>query len=379
MTDETLELAMELIRRPSITPHDAGCQALIAACLERLGFAIHRLRFGEVDNLWATHGTGKPLFAFAGHTDVVPPGPRAAWLCDPFAAVVRDGLLYGRGAADMKSSLAAFVTAAERFVRRHPRHPGTLALLLTADEEGPAINGTVKVVEWLSLQGVKIDYCLIGEPTSVEVLGDTIKHGRRGSLSGRLTVCGIQGHVAYPHLARNPIHQLAPALAELAATEWDCGDADFPATSFQVSNIHGGTGADNVIPGEVEVLFNFRFSPVLTEERLRTRVEEILQRHGLDYRLAWSLSGQPYLTRGRTLIEAVRAALRAELGIEPELSTSGGTSDGRFIAPTGAEVVELGPSNATIHKVNECVRVEEPERLACVYLQVMENIFTKNQ
>lgn len=374
MTDKTLELAMELIRRPSVTPDDAGCQALLASYLERLGFAIHRLRFGEVDNLWATHGSGKPLLAFVGHTDVVPPGPRAAWSSDPFTATVRDGLLYGRGAADMKSSVAAFVTAAERFIARHPRHPGTLALLLTSDEEGPAINGTAKVVEWLSRQGVKIDYCVVGEPTSVNVLGDTIKHGRRGSLSGRLTVRGIQGHVAYPHLARNPIHQLAPALAELVATEWDCGSEDFPATTFQVSNLHGGTGAENVIPGEVEVWFNFRFSPAVTEEGLRARVEEILQRHGLNYRLAWTLSGRPYLTRGRTLIEAVRAALRAELGIETQLSTSGGTSDGRFIAPTGAEVVELGPLNATIHQVNECVPAEDPQRLARIYLRIMENI-----
>lgn len=374
MTDKTLELAMELIRRPSVTPDDAGCQALLASYLERLGFTIHRLRFGEVDNLWATHGSGKPLLAFAGHTDVVPPGPRAAWSSDPFAANVRDGLLYGRGAADMKSSVAAFVTAAERFVERHPQHKGTLALLLTSDEEGPAINGTAKVVEWLSRQGVKMNYCVVGEPTSVKVLGDTIKHGRRGSLSGRLTVRGIQGHVAYPHLARNPIHQLAPALSELTATEWDRGNADFPATSFQVSNIHGGTGADNVIPGEVEVRFNFRFSPAVTEQELRARVEQILQRHGLDYHLVWTLSGQPYLTRGRTLIEAVRAAVRAELGVEAQLSTSGGTSDGRFIAPTGAEVVELGPLNATIHQVNECVPVEVPQRLASVYLRIMENI-----
>ncbi len=374
MTDKTLELAMALIRRPSVTPHDAGCQALVAASLEQLGFAIHPLRFGEVDNLWATHGQGSPLLVFAGHTDVVPPGPRAAWASDPFEPVVRDGRLYGRGAADMKSSVAAFVTAAERYVRARPDHPGTLALLLTSDEEGPAVDGTAKVVEWLQGRHVKIDYCVVGEPTSNERLGDTIKHGRRGSLSGRLVVRGVQGHVAYPQLARNPVHQLAPALAELATEIWDRGDEDFPPTSFQVSNIHGGTGADNVIPGEVEVRFNFRFSPAVTEQGLRARVEEILARHGLEYRLEWTLSGQPYLTREGRLIEVLRAAIRAELGVETALSTSGGTSDGRFIAPTGAEVVEFGPLNATIHKVDEHVAVEDPERLARVYYKVIEKI-----
>jgi succinyl-diaminopimelate desuccinylase len=375
MTDETLELAMALIRRPSVTPQDAGCQTLVAARLERLGFTIHRLRFGEVDNLWATHGSGSPLLVFAGHTDVVPPGPRDDWASDPFEPVVRDGRLYGRGAADMKSSVAAFVTAAERYAAARPAHPGTLALLLTSDEEGPAVDGTVKVLEWLERQRVQIDYCVVGEPTSSERLGDTIKHGRRGSLSGRLVVRGIQGHVAYPQLARNPIHQLAPALAELAAAQWDHGDEDFPPTSFQVSNIHGGTGADNVTPGEVEVRFNFRFSPAVTEQALRSRVEAILARHGIDYRLEWTLSGRPYLTRGRRLVEALRAAIRAELGVEAALSTSGGTSDGRFIAATGAEVVEFGPLNTTIHKVNEHVSVEDPARLARVYLKVIENIF----
>lgn len=366
---------MELIRRPSVTPQDAGCQALIAASLERLGFTVRRLRFGEVDNLWASRGTGKPLFAFAGHTDVVPPGPLAAWASDPFEPVIRDGRLYGRGAADMKSSLAAFVTAIEDFLARHPRHPGTLALLLTSDEEGRAVDGTAKVVEWLKEHGVGIDYCVVGEPTSTQTLGDTIKHGRRGSLNGRLVVRGVQGHVAYPHLARNPIHQLAPALAELAATEWDVGSPDFPPTTFQVSNIHGGIGADNVIPGEVEALFNFRFSSAVTETELRARVEEILRRHGLVFEIAWSLSGNPYLTRARTLIDAARAALRTELDIEPALSTAGGTSDGRFIAPTGAEVIELGPLNATIHKANENVPLEDPGRLARVYACILENLF----
>lgn len=367
---------MELIRRPSVTPEDAGCQALIAAWLERLGFAVTRLRFGEVDNLWASRGTGKPLLAFAGHTDVVPPGPLAAWTSNPFEPVVRDGRLYGRGAADMKSSLAAFVTAIEDFLARHPRHKGTLALLLTSDEEGPAVNGTVKVVEWLKERGIGIDYCVVGEPTSTKTLGDTIKHGRRGSLNGRLVVRGVQGHVAYPHLASNPIHQLAPALAELAATEWDRGSPDFPPTTFQVSNIHGGTGADNVIPGEVEVLFNFRFSSAVTEAALRERVEETLRRHGLVFEIAWSLSGNPYLTRGRTLIDAARAALRAALHIDAELSTGGGTSDGRFIAATGAEVIELGPLNATIHKANENVPIEDPARLARAYAYIAENLIT---
>ncbi len=376
MTDPTLKLAMELIRRPSVTPDDAGCQQLMAQRLKALGFRCEHLRFGEVDNLWAERGAGGPLVVFAGHTDVVPPGPRASWTSDPFEPEVRDGLLYGRGASDMKGSLAAFITAIEAFLKQHPGHKGAIGLLITADEEGPAVDGTVKVMDWLAARGRKIDYCIVGEPSSVKVLGDSIKTGRRGSLSGRLTVRGIQGHVAYPQHARNPIHQLAPALAELAGIEWDRGNADFPPTSFQVSNIKAGTGAENVIPGSAEVWFNFRFSTAVTADDLRRRTDDVLKRHGLDYELAWTLSGQPFLTRGTRLIEAVRTAIRQELGIETNPNTGGGTSDGRFIAPTGAEVVELGPLNSTIHKTNECVAVTDLERLSCAYRHVLELLLT---
>jgi succinyl-diaminopimelate desuccinylase len=376
MENKTLDLAMELIRRPSVTPDDAGCQQIMAQRLKALGFRCEHLRFGEVDNLWAERGDGGPLVVFAGHTDVVPPGPRAAWISDPFEPEVRDGLLYGRGASDMKGSLAAFITAIEAFLKQHPRHKGAIGLLITADEEGPAVNGTVKVMEWLAARGRKIDYCVVGEPSSVTVLGDSIKTGRRGSLSGRLTVRGIQGHVAYPQHARNPIHQLAPALAELAGIEWDRGNADFPPTSFQVSNIKAGTGAENVIPGSAEVWFNFRFSTAVTADDLRRRTDDVLKRHGLDYELAWTLSGQPFLTRGTRLIEAVRTAIRRELGIETNPNTGGGTSDGRFIAPTGAEVVELGPLNSTIHKTNECVAVADLERLSRAYRHALELLLT---
>lgn len=374
--NNTLELAMELIRRPSVTPDDAGCQQIMAQRLTALGFRCEHLRFGEVDNLWAERGDGGPLVVFAGHTDVVPPGPRESWTSDPFEPEVRDGLLYGRGASDMKGSLAAFITAIEAFLKQHPSHKGAIGLLITADEEGPAVNGTVKVMDWLAARGRKIDYCLVGEPSSVTVLGDSIKTGRRGSLSGRLTVRGIQGHVAYPQHARNPIHQLAPALAELAGIEWDRGNADFPPTSFQVSNIKAGTGAENVIPGSAEVWFNFRFSTAVTADDLRRRTDDVLKHHGLDYELAWTLSGQPFLTRGTRLIEAVRTAIRRELGIETNPNTGGGTSDGRFIAPTGAEVVELGPLNSTIHKTNECVAVADLERLARAYRHVLELLLT---
>ncbi|MEK7816421.1 MAG: succinyl-diaminopimelate desuccinylase [Pseudomonadota bacterium] len=376
MENKTLELAMELIRRPSVTPDDAGCQQIMAQRLKALGFRCEHLRFGEVDNLWAERGDGGPLVVFAGHTDVVPPGPRENWHSDPFQPEVRDGLLYGRGASDMKGSLAAFITAIEAFLKQHPSHKGAIGLLITADEEGPAVNGTVKVMDWLAARGRKIDYCLVGEPSSVTVLGDSIKTGRRGSLSGRLTVRGIQGHVAYPQHARNPIHQLAPALAELAGIEWDRGNADFPPTSFQVSNIKAGTGAENVIPGSAEVWFNFRFSTAVTADDLRRRTDDVLKRHGLDYELAWTLSGQPFLTRGTRLIEAVRTAIRRELGIETNPNTGGGTSDGRFIAPTGAEVVELGPLNSTIHKTNECVAVADLERLSRAYRHVLELLLT---
>ena len=365
--DKTLALAMELIRRPSVTPADAGCQDLLIEHLQPLGFEISRLKFGDVDNLWAQRGSEAPLVVFAGHTDVVPPGPRGNWDSDPFTPELRDGFLYGRGAADMKSSLAAFITGIEHFLERHPQQPGSIALLITSDEEGLAQNGTKKVVEWLGQQGKKIDYCIVGEPSSVHVLGDVIKNGRRGSLNGKLSVRGVQGHIAYPHLAQNPIHLVAPALTELVSLAWDNGFENFPATSFQISNVHAGTGADNVIPGHLDIEFNFRYSPAVTDAELRQRVESLLDRHQLDYTLNWRLSGKPFLTPAGTLVDAVCQALRSELQREPELSTAGGTSDGRFIAPTGAQVVEVGPVNATIHKANECVRVADLSALAHVY------------
>lgn len=372
MTDKTLELAKELIRRASVTPKDEGCQELVAARLEAHGFGVERLRFGNVDNLWARHGKEAPLVVFAGHTDVVPPGPLDAWQSDPFTPVVRDGHLYGRGAADMKGAVAACVTALEGFVTRHPTHPGSVALLLTSDEEGPAVDGTVKVIEWLKTRGVEIQYCVVAEPTSSQTLGDVIKNGRRGSLSAHLTVQGVQGHVAYPHLARNPIHAFAPALAELTSAVWDNGNADFPPTSFQISNIRSGTGAENVIPGALELHCNFRFSTATTEAQLRQRLESILRRHHVEYAVTWHLSGQPYLTRKTTLVGAAREAVRNRLGVEPKLSTDGGTSDGRFIAPAGAEVIELGPLNASIHKIDECIAVEDPGRLAAVYAEIAD-------
>jgi succinyl-diaminopimelate desuccinylase len=376
MPDRTLELAKQLIARPSITPKDAGCQELLIARLEPLGFRCERLRFGDVDNLWAVRGGARPLVVFAGHTDVVPPGPRAAWASDPFQPEVRDGMLYGRGASDMKGSIAAFVTAVEDFLAHHADPKGAIGCLITSDEEGPAVDGTVKVVAWLRGRGITMDYCVVGEPSSAKQLGDSIKIGRRGSLSGRLVVHGRQGHVAYPHLVRNPIHLVAPALAELTTAEWDQGDEHFPKTSFQISNIHAGTGAENVVPGTLELLFNFRFSTALTETDLRARVEDVLRRHMLDYEIAWTLSGNPFLTRGTALIEATRAAARRHLGVDPERSTSGGTSDGRFIAPTGTEVIELGPLNATIHQVDECIPVADLARLSRVYAGVLEELLT---
>jgi succinyl-diaminopimelate desuccinylase len=374
MTDRTLELAKQLIARPSVTPDDAGCQQLMIERLQPLGFEVHRLRFGKVDNFWARRGTTSPLLVFAGHTDVVPTGPLEQWSSDPFTPVIRDGHLYGRGAADMKGSLAAFITAIEDFVTAHPNHQGSIGLLITADEEGPSIDGTAKVVEWLEARGEKIDYCLVGEPSCVEQLGDTIKNGRRGSLNGRLVVHGRQGHVAYPHLARNPIHLAAAALADLAATEWDQGNEFFPPTSFQISNIHAGTGAENVVPGQLELLFNFRFSTAVTVDQLKTRVEAALKRHMLDYELSWKLSGPPFLTPPGALVEAVRQAIRAERGIDTHLSTSGGTSDGRFIAPTGAQVVELGPLNATIHQIDERVRVDDLAALSRIYTHTLNRL-----
>lgn len=370
----TLELARELIRRPSVTPADEGCQALLAERLERLGFRCETLRFGEVTNLWARLGDEGPLLAFAGHTDVVPPGPEQRWTHPPFDAVVADGLLHGRGAADMKGSVAAFVTACERHLASGRRPAGSLALLITSDEEGPAVDGTRRVVETLEARGEHIDYCLVGEPSSGERVGDTVKVGRRGSLNGHLTVHGVQGHVAYPQHARNPIFELAPALAELAATCWDDGNERFPPTSFQVSNLNAGTGASNVIPGTAEVLFNFRFSTETTAERLRERVEAVLAGHGLTFDLEWSLSGEPFLTASGALVEAVRRAIEDETGLHTTLSTAGGTSDGRFIAPTGAQVVELGPVNATIHQVDERVRTADLDILSRIYQRVIGDL-----
>ena len=372
MTDKTLELAMELIRRPSVTPDDGGCQEVLIERLLKLGFAVERLKFGDVTNFWARLGVAAPLVVLAGHTDVVPPGPLDAWDSDPFVAQIRDGYLYGRGAADMKSSLAAFITALERHLQSSTVHRGSVGMLVTSDEEGAAVDGTVKVVDWLGAHGIRITHCIVGEPTSTKTLGDTIKNGRRGSLSGKMIVHGTQGHVAYPHLANNPIHALAPALAELTETKWDDGNDSFPPTSFQVSNLQSGTGADNVIPGTLEIRFNFRFSTASTEESLRARVESTLKRHRVKYEIHWSASGQPYLTRGTGLVDTVRRAVQKVLGHEPSVTTDGGTSDGRFIAPTGAEVVELGPLNATIHQRNERVAVEDLPRLSQVYARILD-------
>lgn len=373
----TIQLACDLIRRRSVTPEDAGCQDLMIQRLEAIGFKIERLRFEEVDNFWATRGTEGPLLAFAGHTDVVPTGPEAQWRHAPFEPTLEDGMLYGRGAADMKGSLAAMVVACEQFVAEHPDHKGRIGFLITSDEEGPSVNGTVKVVEWLEARGEKIDWCIVGEPSSTDRVGDIIKNGRRGSLGGILKVKGVQGHVAYPHLADNPIHKAAPALAELAAQEWDQGNEFFPATSFQISNINGGTGATNVIPGEVEVVFNFRFSTEVTETQLRERTETILQKHKLDYELDWKLSGQPFLTAEGELVDAIVQAVEQHTGQKPTLSTAGGTSDGRFIAPTGAQVVELGPRNDTIHKVDECVKAEDLDTLTALYQSTLDLLLAR--
>ncbi len=370
----TLELAMGLIRRPSVTPNDAGCQAFLAERLTAVGFQAEHLRFGDVDNLWATRGRNGPLFVFAGHTDVVPPGPPADWVTPPFEPALRDGYLYGRGAADMKGSLAAMVTASEEFVASHPGHAGRIGLLITSDEEGPAEDGTTKVLEHLQARGEQIDWCIVGEPSSSERLGDVIKNGRRGSLNAKLTVRGIQGHVAYPHLAINPIHQCAPAFAELCAESWDDGNEFFPPTSFQISNLRAGTGAENVIPGTLELLCNFRYSTETTADQLQARVEELLQRHELDYRIDWRLSGRPFLTPRGRLVDATQAAVREATGLDPVLSTAGGTSDGRFIAPTGAEVVELGPVNRSIHQVNECVLASDLDLLSTAYAHVLTRL-----
>ncbi len=371
---DTLDLARELIRRRSVTPEDAGCQPLLAERLAPLGFEAEHLRFGEVDNLWLRKGTDGPVFCFAGHTDVVPTGPEANWSHPPFDAVVEDGVLHGRGTADMKGSIAAFVTACERFLARGPEHGGSIALLITSDEEGPAKDGTVKVIEHLEARGEKIDWCLVGEPSSTREVGDVVKNGRRGSLNGRLVVHGTQGHVAYPHLADNPIHRLAPALDALCRESWDGGNEFFPPTTFQVSNIRGGTGATNVIPGEVEALINFRFSTESSADGLKARVHALLDAQGIDYEIEWSLSGDPFLTPRGALLEATVAAIRDEAGREPDVNTAGGTSDGRFIAPTGAQVLELGPLNATIHKVNEQVRVEDLDQLSAIYERILHRL-----
>lgn len=370
----TLELAIDLMKRRSVTPEDEGCQALMMQRLRDIGFHCEPLRFEEVDNFWAVRGDSGPLLCFAGHTDVVPTGPESQWTTPPFEPEISENMLRGRGAADMKGSLAAMVTACERFVADRPEHSGRIAFLITSDEEGPAKNGTVKVVEWLENRAEKIDWCVVGEPSSTERVGDVIKNGRRGSLGAVLTVRGVQGHVAYPHLAKNPIHLAAPALAELAAERWDDGNDFFPATSFQISNINGGTGATNVIPGELEVIFNFRFSTELTAEQLQQRTEAILNKHGLDYHVDWQLSGQPFLTAEGPLVEAAQQAIQQVTGEATVLSTAGGTSDGRFIAPTGAQVVELGPVNATIHKVDECVRAEDLNLLSQMYEEMMRRL-----
>jgi succinyl-diaminopimelate desuccinylase len=375
----TLQLAEALIARNTITPQDAGCQTLLAARLHRIGFVIEHLRFGEVENLWARRGTNAPLLVFAGHTDVVPPGPAGSWDTDPFTPTLRDGMLYGRGAADMKSSIAAMVTACERFVDAHPDHHGSIAFLITSDEEGPSVNGTVKVVELLESRGVKIDWCLVGEPSSLKHTGDVIKNGRRGSLNATLRIHGQQGHVAYPLLADNPVHRAAPALADLVAIQWDQGNAHFPPTTFQISNIHAGQGTENVIPGTLEILCNWRFSTESTAESIQTRFEQLLTRHGLHYTVQWKLSGQPFLTPVGVLVDAARAAIAGVCGIDTELSTSGGTSDGRFVATTGAQVVELGPVNATIHKVNECVNIAELDQLSAIYENILERLLSRDR
>jgi succinyl-diaminopimelate desuccinylase len=374
MDNSTLELAKALIARRSLTPDDAGCQDILIERLEKLGFKIERMRFGAVDNFWARRGTAAPVICFAGHTDVVPTGPVEKWGSEPFTPTIRDGMLYGRGSADMKTSLAAFITSIEEFVAAHPGHSGSIALLVTSDEEGVAVDGTEKVVLALQARNELIDYCIVGEPTCATQLGDTLKNGRRGSLSGTLVVKGIQCHIAYPHLGKNPIHLSAPAIAELANTVWDHGNEYFPPTTWQISNIQGGTGATNVVPGTVEILFNFRFSTASTVDGLKAKVHAILDKHGLDYDLEWSLSGKPYLTPKGSLVDAVAQAIKDTTGVEAELSTSGGTSDGRFIADICPQVLEIGPLNATIHKIDECVAVADIEPLKEIYRRTLVNL-----
>ena len=372
--EKTLALCCELIRRPSVTPEDAGCQALMIEHLQATGFTCTSLPFGQVSNFWAEHGSDGPILVFAGHTDVVPTGPAAQWQTPPFEPTLVEGTLFGRGTADMKGSLAAMLVACEEFVAEHPDHPGRIGFLITSDEEGPAADGTVKVIEYLQQQGQTIDWCLVGEPSSTGELGDVIKNGRRGSLGAILTIKGVQGHIAYPHLADNPIHRALPALHALAAETWDQGNEFFPPTSMQISNINGGTGATNVIPGEVEVQFNFRFSTEVTQAQLRARAEAILEAHQLDYDLQWHLSGQPFLTASGELVDAAVNSIRDITGLDAELSTAGGTSDGRFIAPTGAQVLELGPINATIHKIDEQVLASDLPRLAAIYKGILQRL-----
>ena len=374
---DTLQLAKALIARRSLTPDDAGCQDILIERLNKLGFNIERMRFGNVDNFWARRGTSGPIVVFAGHTDVVPTGPVENWLSPPFEPTIRDGLLYGRGAADMKTSIAAFITAIEAFIAQHPDHNGSIALLITSDEEGVAVDGTVRVVEALRARGETMDYCIVGEPTSNKLVGDMIKNGRRGSLSGTLTAKGIQGHIAYPHLVKNPIHMVAPAIAELAATTWDDGNEYFPPTSWQISNINGGTGATNVVPGTVEILFNFRFSTASAEESLKNKLCAILDRHSLEYDLRWEPSGNPYLTPRGNLVDAASAAIKQVQGFDAELSTSGGTSDGRFIASICPQVIELGPLNATIHKIDECVAVADLDALSEIYCLTLRKLLAE--
>ena len=370
----TLELAKSLISKASVTPDDCGCQTIMIDRLKKIGFEIYPLKFGDVDNFWAVHGKSGPLFAFAGHTDVVPAGDENAWNTEPFEPTIKDGYLYGRGAADMKGGLASMVTATEEFIKDNPNHNGRIAFLITSDEEGVAVNGTVKVMEYLAENNQKIDYCLLGEPSSTSITGDVIKNGRRGSLNGVLKVNGKQGHVAYPHLAKNPIHLVSPALDDLCKQEWDNGNDYFPATSFQISNMHSGDGVTNVIPGDAQVKFNFRYSTETTKKELQKKVHEILDSHNLDYSIEWSHSGYPFLTPKGELVSACIEAIKKTKGIETELSTSGGTSDGRFIAQEGTQVVELGPVNATIHQVNESVLVQDLDDLSEIYYQVLTNI-----
>ncbi len=379
MYKDTLSLTQKLITCRSLTPDDSGCQEILISCLEELGFKVEKIHCGDVDNFWAKRGTAKPIICFAGHTDVVPTGPLEDWDSDPFVPTIREGKLYGRGAADMKGSLAAFITAIKAFVNKYPDHSGSIALLITSDEEGVAVDGTTKVIEALKSRDETIDCCIVGEPTCMDKLGDTIKNGRRGSLSGTLTVKGIQGHIAYPHLAKNPIHLAAPAIAELAQTEWDSGNEYFPPTTWQISNIFGGTGATNVIPGEVKCIFNFRFSTASTIKSLQTKVYEILNRHALEYDLQWTISGNPYLTPKGNLVGALISAVKDVAGIEPQLSTSGGTSDGRFIADICPQVVEFGPINESIHKLNENVVVEDLDKLSKIYQLTLEKLLIEQK